>query len=263
MQYTDNFGLKVYEGTDLFNPLTVENDNVETIDGQLYANQTSAVQTANELYSGGIHAITRSVADAPVFRFTAVSNYTAGETFTVDEVSVEAFLTSGERLPSNAFVIGAEVIGILKGTRLTVIVSAATVATAENANNLGTKPAAYYGTKEAVDAAQNSATEAGNLATQAQIAVSDLSQRVDNLIQSGVRSGITIAGNTFEDIEVAFAKAFDHTPTVVASLYSTSTAAGVGRVSVSAINVSARGFTCRIFNGDTVARAPGFNWIAV
>ena len=39
MQNTENFNLKVYDGEDLFNPLTVENVNMNSIDTQMKKNE--------------------------------------------------------------------------------------------------------------------------------------------------------------------------------------------------------------------------------
>lgn len=174
MENTTNFGLKVYEGDDLFNPLTVENYNTNAIDGAMKENEDAGLQTATELLSGTVHAITRNKPDAGAFRFTAVSRFTAGDTFTVDGVQVSALLTSGEQLPDGAYDIGAEVLATLKGTRLTVYISSASVSTAENAQKLGGELPAYYATATAVEEAQTTATSAGNLASQNQQAISTI-----------------------------------------------------------------------------------------
>ena len=164
MQRTDNFNLIVVEGTDTVNLLTQMNPNTEAIDGQMFKNQNAGVQTATELLSGTVHAITRSVPDASMIRFTAVSRFTAGDTFTVDGVQVSALLPSGEQLPDGAFIIGSEVLCVLKGTLLTVFASGGAVALAKNAEKLGGNLPSYYATKEEVDTAQNTANSAGNLA---------------------------------------------------------------------------------------------------
>lgn len=164
MQRTDNFNLIVVEGQDTVNLLTQMNPNTEAIDGQMFKNQNAGVQTAKELLSGTVHAITRSVPDASMIRFTAVSRFTAGDTFTVDGVQVSALLPSGEQLPDGAFIIGSEVLCVLKGTLLTVFASGSTVALAKNAEKLGGNLPSYYATKEEVDNAQSTANSAGNLA---------------------------------------------------------------------------------------------------
>ena len=126
MKNTTNYNLKQYEGADLFNPLTVEAQNVQAIDAGMYANKTAAVQSATEVKSGTVHAITRTVPGASVIKFVATSDWTAGDTCTVDGVQVTTLLTTGETLPTGAWKINASVLAILNGTVLTVFVSAPT-----------------------------------------------------------------------------------------------------------------------------------------
>lgn len=166
MQNTENFNLKVYDGEDLFNPLTVENVNMNAIDTQMKKNENHAVGDATELVSGTVHSITRLTPDAPMLRFTATSRFTAGDTFTVDGVQVSALTVSGEQLPDGAYIIGSEVLAYLKGTLLTVFTSQGTLATAKNALKLGGNDPEYYATASAVQTAQETATAAGNLANE-------------------------------------------------------------------------------------------------
>lgn len=166
MQNTENFNLKVYDGEDLFNPLTVENVNMNAIDTQMKKNENHAVGDATELVSGTVHAITRLTPDAPMLRFTATSRFTAGDTFTVDGVQVSALTVSGEQLPDGAYIIGSEVLAYLKGTLLTVFTSQGTLATAKNALKLGGNDPEYYATATEVQTAQETATAAGNLANE-------------------------------------------------------------------------------------------------
>lgn len=196
MENTTNFGLKVYEGDDLFNPLTVENYNTNAIDGAMKENEDAGVQTATELLSGTVHAITRAKPDASVFRFTAVSRFTAGDTFTVDGVQVSALLTSGEQLPDGAFIIGSEVLAVLKGTLMTVFTTMSTVATAKNAEKLGGELPAYYATATAVTEAQETATAAGNLASQ----VNDNLASLDTSVRNNYRIARVVENVTVSDI---------------------------------------------------------------
>ena len=166
MQNTDNFNLKIYEGEDLFNPLVVENVNVQAIDTQMKKNENHTVGDATELVSGTVHALTRLTPDTPMLRFTATSKFTAGDTFTVDGVQVSALTVSGEQLPDGAYVIGSEVLAYLKGTLLTFFTSQGTLATAQNALKLGGNAPEYYASATAVQQAQDTATAAGNLANE-------------------------------------------------------------------------------------------------
>ena len=173
MQNTENFNLKIYDGEDLFNPLTVENVNTQAIDTQMKKNENHAVGDATELVSGTVHAITRLTPDAPMLRFTATSRFTSGDTFTVDGVQVSALTVSGEQLPDGAYIIGSEVLAYLKGTLLTVFTSQGTLATAKNALKLGGNDPEYYATASAVQTAQETATAAGNLANEVNNSLAD------------------------------------------------------------------------------------------
>lgn len=164
MRSSEHFNLNIVEGSDKVNLLTQMNPNTEEIDEQMFKNQNAGVQSATELLSGTVHAITRSVPDASMIRFTAVSRFTAGDTFTVDGIQVSALLPSGEQLPDGAFIIGSEVLCVLKGTLLTVFASGGAVALARDAEKLGGQMPTYYATKTEVDSAQNTANSAGELA---------------------------------------------------------------------------------------------------
>lgn len=165
MQHTTNYNLNKPEGGDLFAPLTQNNPNWDAIDAGMQANKVAAVFPATEVISAGVHAITRSVADASMFRFTAVGNYASGDSFTVDGVSVTAVTAKGETLTAGAWVTGAEVLACLKGTVLTLYVSAAST----DAQTLEGHAASYFGTATAVAQAQGDAAAAGNVANAASV----------------------------------------------------------------------------------------------
>lgn len=121
MNYTTNFNLAKPEGTDLYNHLTIDNPNMDTIDGAMQANKLASVGAATELVSGTVHAISRSDNNQNIFKFKATGDFKAGDTVTVDGVSVNAFTTSGEALQEDAYVLSAEVICILDGSSLWVL----------------------------------------------------------------------------------------------------------------------------------------------
>lgn len=152
---TENYNFVVPTGDTLVAPLTQEFENWNSVDNILKTISDSAVYSATELYSLTVHAITRSKADAALFRFTAVSKYTAGDTFTVDGVAVTALLPTGEALSDGAFVIGSEVLCCLKGTLLTVYTTNAIPETVENATKLNGQSANYYATAESVATINN------------------------------------------------------------------------------------------------------------
>lgn len=89
----------------------------------------------------------------------------------------------------------------------------------------------------------------------------------DALAALGIQSGRVvyenIRANTYRDVAVTFAQPYTTAPNVVPGLNTTSTAWQSGRISVSALNITNTGFTCRTFNADSVTRAPSVAWIAV
>lgn len=81
-------------------------------------------------------------------------------------------------------------------------------------------------------------------------------------IASGSASGVSVPANSYKDVQVNFGKTFSAVPTVVCSLYSSSTSSDLGRFYISPINEGTTGFTARIFNGSSNARTPAIRWIA-
>ena len=122
MTTTTYYNLNIVEGTDIVNPLIVDNPNYEKIDETMHNNAVAGVTIATEIANATVHAITRENSDCAVIRFIATSRWKAGDTATVDGVPVTALLPSGETLPDGAYVINANVLCILTGTNLTVYV---------------------------------------------------------------------------------------------------------------------------------------------
>ena len=120
MTTTTYYNLNIVEGTDIVNPLTVDNPNYEKIDEVMHGNAVSGVTLATEITNATVHAITRENSECSVIRFIATSVWKAGDSVTVDGVPVTASLPSGETLPDGAYVINANVLCILTGTNLTV-----------------------------------------------------------------------------------------------------------------------------------------------
>ena len=120
MTKTTYYDLNIVEGTDIVNPLIVDNPNYNKIDEVMHDNAVSGVTLATEIANATVHAITRENSECSVIRFIATSAWKAGDTITVDSVPVTALLPSGEILPDGAYVINANVLCILTGTNLTV-----------------------------------------------------------------------------------------------------------------------------------------------
>jgi len=148
MNTTTNYGLKLYEGTDLFNPLVVENPNTGDIDTALKAVSDNAVGTATELTTGTVHALNRADTDRNVFLFVATSNFTAGDTFTLDGNQVSALTPDGQQLATGSYVIGSTVLCALHDTLITVYVNPAK---AKDADMLDGHDSSYYATDSDLD----------------------------------------------------------------------------------------------------------------
>lgn len=163
MRKSQNFDLNLYEGTDIFNPLTNDVPNYEKIDEQMKKNYNLSVGKATELKTGTVHALTRENADCPMIHFTATSNFTSNDTFTVDGVQVSALLVDGSTLPSNCYIIGSEVICYLKGTLLTFFLSGST---SKDSEKLGGELPSYYAKKQTVDELSNTVDSYSDLVQQ-------------------------------------------------------------------------------------------------
>lgn len=120
MTTTTYYNLNIVEGTDIVNPLVVDNPNYQKIDERMHDNAVAGVTLATEIANATVHAITRENSECAVIRFIATSVWKAGDTATVDGVPVTALLPSGETLPDGAYVINANVLCILTGTNLTI-----------------------------------------------------------------------------------------------------------------------------------------------
>lgn len=73
----------------------------------------------------------------------------------------------------------------------------------------------------------------------------------------------TVPAGGYVDVPVTFGHTYGAAPAVVVGLYSTSTAAAIGSISVAVTSVTTTGFTARLFNAGTTDRSPGFYWIAM
>lgn len=127
MQYTPNYNLITVEGTDVVNPLVQMNPNFTDIDAAMFANKQASIGTATELTAGTVHSITRTNTDSNYFRFTATSNWTSGDSMSVDGVSVSVYLTDGTVPGTGAYIINSEVFGMIAGSRVTLFLSSAPV----------------------------------------------------------------------------------------------------------------------------------------
>ena len=118
--YTTNYNLAKPEGTDAYNHLIYDNPNMDIIDAALKSIDDLTVSRATCVKTGTNHAVTRLNTDAVVFRFTATGDFNAGDTMTVDGVSVSVFLPNGEAANTGAYIINSEVLAAIQGTRVTL-----------------------------------------------------------------------------------------------------------------------------------------------
>ena len=222
MQTTTNFDLRKYESGDLFNPLTVNNPNLDDIDTDMKAISDRAIGRATELVSQGVHAITLLDTDCKTFKFVATGNYSAGETFTVNGIQCNAYTPSGSALVSNAFVTGSIVMGSLNedGTAITLYVTGSAVA--DDSLKLGGELPSYYATQSDM--------------TDAKIDITDLQNQNGNTsivgIGDGTLSGAVSQLNTkINDIERSGLMKFVDTSTAVAVTTTPITASKDGLIS--------------------------------
>lgn len=176
---SSHYNLFIGEVSDAFNPLTQMNQNTRDIDSGMWANKLKSVQTATELKNGTVHAITRNVPDAEMFRFTATSDFATGDTFTVDGAQVTGVLPNGQPLPNGAYLINSEVLCCLVGTKLTFFIGGGggteDYATTEYVDN------SVSAVQQTATAAQQSAVAAGQLAQTANSTATDAQNEIDAL----------------------------------------------------------------------------------
>ena len=239
MQTTTNYGLKIYEGTDLFNPLTVENVNTSDLDTIVKGVSNAAVGTATELLTGTVHALTRADTARNVFHFTATANFEAGETFEVDGVQVTAKTPDGQNLSTGAYVINSSVLCILDGTLLTVIVNPAK---ALDADKLDGHDSTYFATAGDLSVLDN---QVGAISTKVGTGVLDVGNDcVDgiNTLNTQLKETTITLNNTSSAItrEEAYARCRAGVCTISLQLSANTGLAGGGSYDVQIVESSAR-----------------------
>lgn len=123
MTNTQHYNMTIAEGTDVVNPLTQIFPNFNTIDGAMFANKQAGIGTASEVTTGTVHAIIRANPDSNVFRFTATSAWTAGDTMTLDGNAVVVHMSDGTVPATGAYIIGAEVLAMVNAGLVTLAIS--------------------------------------------------------------------------------------------------------------------------------------------
>lgn len=197
MIQSEHYNLKLVEGSDIVNPLNIDKPNYEAIDGVMYANECASIGTATELTTGTVHALTRSKENQNVFKFRATSNYTLGDTFTVDGGAVVAQYPDGSSLSDRCYIVGAEVLCSLNSGQLTLFI-----------NKEYTADNVAYGTSTVKAELDDINTELGNLDT----AIDGVDDRVTALItklttpvnlgSAGIGTNIDITGKNYNQYAV-------------------------------------------------------------
>lgn len=79
---------------------------------------------------------------------------------------------------------------------------------------------------------------------------------------SGTADAGSVAANSYVDVEITFPFTFSSTPKVVVGLWSSSTSATLGGISVAVASRTTTGAVLRVFNNTSGARSPDMFWIA-
>lgn len=180
MTTTPNYGFKIAEGTDTVNLLTQSYPNFTDLDTILKSIELTGITSAVATKAGTVFNVVRTNTDLNVLKFVATANYAAGDTFTVDGVSVTATAVDGTALAAGAFVINQTVMALLNGTVLTVLVGSGS-----------------QGPIDAQDVDYDN-TVSGLTATDVQAAVDELDANITSLDSKYDKyvSGTILAGNT-------------------------------------------------------------------
>lgn len=168
MLKTDNYELNIAQGTDIVNPLVMDNPNYQKIDKVMKDNEIRGIGTATELKTGSIHAITVP-AQYTTFKFVATSDFTAGETFTLNGKQVTGYNTNQQPLATNAYRIGATVLcSYIDRTSTITFYTIAPAGIAEDSKALEGHPASYFAvrgnTNQTLEQVNKTATARGTLA---------------------------------------------------------------------------------------------------
>ena len=159
---TTNFGLKKYEGSDKLNPLTFDAVNMDTLDSALQAVKEGAILPATEVKTGTVHAITRDNSNCNIFKFTATSAWTTGDSMTVDGSNCSVVAVNGMEPNTGSYAIGSQVIGIKAGNVVTLLVGGSSGGDAETLEGHG---ADYFASATDLSTVEATANSAGTVAS--------------------------------------------------------------------------------------------------
>lgn len=195
---TTNYGYNVPVGSDNVNLLPQMAANFPMIDADLKGVSDSAIGRATELLTGTVHALTRVDTDRDYFAFTATANFTAGDTFTLDGAQVSALTPDGQQLATGSYIIGSEVLVLVKDTLLTFILSPTK---ARDADLLDGHDSSYFATASDLTNTDDNVTAlsakvgSATLTTQAPDcsgAINELNSSLTELQTFGTEQAVTI-----------------------------------------------------------------------
>lgn len=160
---TTYYDLIKVEGTDLVNPLTQLNPNMDAIDTAMHGLSVNAIGTAVEVITGTVHALTRvNQTDAKFIQFIASGDYDSGDTFTLDGVAINATYPDGTSLETDAYATGATVLIGLNAddSTATFYLSKAGSGIATDSERLGGELPVFYSSKSYADGIKTTADAA-------------------------------------------------------------------------------------------------------
>ena len=160
---TTYYDLIKVEGTDLVNPLTQLNPNMDAIDAAIHELSVNAIGTAVEVITGTVHALTRvNQTDAKFIQFIASGDYDTGDTFTLDGVAINATYPDGTSLETDAYATGATVLIGLNAddSTATFYLSKAGSGIATDSERLGGELPTFYSSKSYADGIKTTADAA-------------------------------------------------------------------------------------------------------
>lgn len=165
---TTNFGLTLPVGDDLFNPLW-SNSNTTKIDAQMKENQNNSITNADCVFNTDKYIITRNDTTGKYFKFIAPVDYVAGYTFQVDGTAYDGIVAgTGDALASSCFMMNHEVIAYIDTTSASLaFLVGSSFPEQIDAHTLDGHEASYFGTATDVQAANDAAVAAGNVANSA------------------------------------------------------------------------------------------------
>ena len=162
---TTYYDLIKVEGTDLVNPLTQLNPNMDAIDAAMHGLSVNAIGTAVEVITGTVHALTRvNQTDAKFIQFIASGDYDSGDTFTLDGVAINATYPDGTSLETDAYATGATVLIGLNAddSTATFYLSKAGSGIATDSERLGGELPTFYSSKSYADGIKTTADAAAD-----------------------------------------------------------------------------------------------------